>query len=81
MNFVRIDNELHPHFSDAWRIYEEAFPKKERRDLDAQKALFLSREYHFLVIRDVEEIVAFLAYWDFQDFVFIEHFAVTPKKR
>jgi len=45
---VNMQNELEPirlthtnqtHFQDAWDLYENTFPKEERRDLDFQNVI------------------------------------------
>ncbi|MDO4548156.1 MAG: GNAT family N-acetyltransferase, partial [Clostridia bacterium] len=62
---------------------EASFPKDEYRPYQAQKALLDNPAYRIYALKDVESesIKAFVAVWIFDDFAFIEHFAVNPKYR
>lgn len=60
---------------------EESFPIDERRSYDKQKNLLSNPYYSIYGIQDKENIVCFLAIWEFSNFVFIEHFATNPKYR
>ena len=68
-------------FDKIYAILEASFPKDERRPYDEQKALLDETLYSLYIIRDGEEIVAFIASWDFEKMRYIEHFAVNPKYR
>ena len=59
---------------------EESFPKDEYRDYQKQKELFQNPEYQILIEKDPEfrKIKAFFAAWEFETFIYVEHFAVNP---
>ena len=67
------------NFEDIYNILKEAFPPCERRTKSEQKALFSLKEYKVFV--DTETPDVFMAIWDFEEFLFLEHFAVKKEKR
>lgn len=68
-------------FKKGWKIYEAAFPEDERRDLKQQAHINQNIEYNFYNIEINNEIVAIIADWKFDDFIFVEHLAVRKDKR
>ena len=56
---------------------------KEYRDYQKQKELFQNPEYQILIEKNPEfrEIKAFFAAWEFETFIYVEHFAVNPVLR
>lgn len=70
-------------FDAVFDIMEKSFPDDEHRNYEGQKALFLNPEYGIYVVdgdKD-EDIKAFITVWDFDKFVYLEHFAVNPMYR
>lgn len=65
--------------AQIFAIMEESFPEDERRPFEEQEKLFLNSLYSLYVWDD--EVKAFIATWEFDDFIFIEHFAVDEKFR
>lgn len=63
-------------------LYIESFPPSERRSVNAMLDLFENRQKFFIdiVVKD-DQHVGFLTYWDLGDFVFAEHFAISPEAR
>jgi ribosomal protein S18 acetylase RimI-like enzyme len=58
------------------------FPFEERRDNRLQSDYSdHNKRFSNNIILDNEKPVGLLTYWDFDDFIFIEHFAVNPMKR
>lgn len=68
-------------FDSLYHLMEVSFPIDEYRTYEEQKELFDDPRYRVYVLRDEEEIKAFIALWEFATFYFIEHFAVNPKFR
>lgn len=69
-------------FDEVYAIMDESFPETEYRPYEEQKALFCDPAYKIYVKRGENgATVGFLAAWDFDEVLFIEHFAVSPKKR
>lgn len=82
-----IFKEIAPHspfLSNIKALYESAFPPDERRDF-AQVEQLLAQNPYFK-IRVIFEMnssafAAFLSYWNFGSFAYIEHLAVMPDMR
>lgn len=70
-------------FKNVFALMQTAFPKDEYRPYEEQKALLHDPRYqiHILSPHDEDTIVGFLSMWDLEEFVFFEHFAVSPKYR
>lgn len=64
------------NFDSVYRIMEESFPTDERRPYLEQKSLLLDPRYSIY-----EDNGGFLCVWEFDEFIFIEHFAVDKQKR
>lgn len=69
-------------FDKMYSIMEQSFPTDEYRPYAEQKALLKNEKYKLFVFKnDVDRIIAFIALWNFNDFVFVEHFAVDSTFR
>lgn len=68
-------------FDAVYDILVQSFPSDERRPYDEQKALLQNQHYTLYVERDDFNMKAFVAVWEFERFVYIEHFAVAPRFR
>lgn len=68
-------------FEKIYSIMEQSFPKTERRTYEGQKALLAENDYKLYGVRNGESVSAFFAVWDFDEILFIEHFAVSPDCR
>ena len=68
-------------FKEIYKIMEYSFPHDEIRSFKGQEKLLEHQNYSILVLRENDEILGFVAVWDFEKFVFLEHFAVTEKHR
>ncbi len=69
-------------FDKMYSIMENSFPSDEYRPCDEQKALFENREYKvYTWHNDNDDVIAFISTWEFENFLYIEHFAVSPKYR
>jgi ribosomal protein S18 acetylase RimI-like enzyme len=67
---------------DAMKIlYEEAFPKEERRPWDWQLLLMNDGQLKVLRINREELFAGFVFYWQLPEFNFIEHFAIDANAR
>lgn len=82
--FARFDSE-HP-MNDRQRsrfleLLEASFPAYERRTAAGQELLFRQPEYVVFAALLEGEILAFLTWWEMQDFRYVEHFASDPALR
>lgn len=68
-------------FRYLWRIYEHAFPSEERRTLSQHQTVLQSEHFHFMQISYQGNAVGFITYWEFEEFCFIEHFAIDASCR
>ena len=69
-------------FDTIYDIMKMSFPKDEYRPYDEQKALLNNPDYSIYVLHnEPKDIKAFIAVWEFDEFAFIEHFAVNPRYR
>ena len=69
-------------FDAVYDIMQQSFPSDEYRPYEEQKSLFENDEYNIYVQKEDDgNIIAFIAVWDFNSFVYIEHFAVDPSHR
>lgn len=69
----------HPHF--AKELFESAFPDEERPPFGEIKKRNTDN-FHFLVATlEDDEPVGILTYWTFEEFVYIEHFAIAEELR
>lgn len=70
-------------FDEVYDLMEASFPSDEYRTYEEQKALLDNPYYQVYVKKDSDNqsIKAFIAVWEFEDFAFIEHFAVNPQYR
>jgi len=74
----KIDRE---NFAEVYDIMENSFPKDERRSYEAQEALFEKKEYSIYGEWTGDKLLGFIAVWEFEEFVYIEHFAVDEAHR
>lgn len=68
-------------FQKIWKIYEESFPKSERRNLALQKEVLKNPRYHLRPLYEGKLLIGFLATWGLNEFIFIEHYAIDKKYR
>lgn len=81
MHYKRLEIENRDEFEIAWKIYEENFPQYEKRRLDTQLKVSENRLYSPMAIYGQEGILGILFYWTFEDFTFLEHFAIDKMHR
>lgn len=62
-------------------IYEKSFPIEERRDFSLVLDICKTDSLSLNLIYDKETMVGILNYWDFNDFLYIEHLAVSEQYR
>lgn len=66
----------------VWDIFTEAFPPDLRRSFDEQKGLLDHLNYKLVPkYGNGRSPVGFISLWDFEKFVFVEHFAVKKGLR
>ncbi len=69
-------------FENIWPIFEEAFTPEFRRSREGQAALLKNPKYHLHIYGEQKESpTGFMGCWHFDDFIFVEHFAVDKNLR
>ena len=81
MILQRLSDENRHHFSDAFALYESAFPEAERRNICEQERALTNPNYHFDLILEGDILLGVMLYWETDEFVFLEHFATKPEIR
>lgn len=80
---IRLE-ELRPGDADwqqAWELYEESFPYRERRNAADHLAALSDPLFHAEAIRTGTDLAGLLYYWDAPDCTYVEHLAVAPALR
>ena len=72
-----LEDSDHPHF--AQELFESAFPYEERPDFDELENR--GNNFHFKVATSDDDPIGILTYWVFDDFVYVEHFAICEELR
>lgn len=63
-------------------LMQTAFPIHERRDIATQRLYADTvRSFHNHIITKDETPIGLITYWDFEHFLYIEHFAIDPSLR
>lgn len=63
-------------------LYSTAFPPKERREFEDLKEMFFVPECFInQIIANDDKVAGLCIFWVFNEFLFIEHFAVFPDLR
>ncbi|KJU72657.1 GNAT family N-acetyltransferase [Clostridium baratii] len=81
MDFIRLKNINDENWNKIWRIYEESFPKHELRNIKEQKEAMNDDEFFCVYAKEEETVVGIIFYWEWEQFRYIEHFAVNPNLR
>lgn len=78
----RIISISDPILEDLLELYIESFPLRERRETDALKRHITNKENMFFnAIYESEELAGFIIYWNFDEFIYVEHLAIFPEMR
>lgn len=69
-------------FEQLFHLIEESFPSDEYRIYEEQKELLCNPLYSVYTLYDENRFIkGFISVWEFEDFAYIEHFAVNPNDR
>ena len=71
-----------PCYPFVERLWVESFPEVERRDTLAQRNnVDANPVFHCVLAENEGQPIGFLTYWDFDSFIYGEHFATDPAWR
>lgn len=68
-------------FDIIWNLFVESFRTDERRDKEKQFELLSNPLYHLETLQNNKKAIAYIAYWNFDDFLYVEHLATAPEMR
>lgn len=69
-------------FDEFYKLMQDSFPSDEYRPYAEQLELFNRPEFSaYAVYSDDRKVMAFITVWDFNSFVYVEHFAVSALYR
>lgn len=77
--FKKIEGEA--EFEVIKNLYLTAFPPNERREFDELKKQIYNDECNVNLILIGEKVAGLIIFWNFNEFVFLEHFAIEPDLR
>lgn len=81
IDMKRIAGTNDPLFNDFKALYADSFPVFEQRTEKHQASAFLHSNYHVEAYVEQEQFIGFIAYWAFQDYLYIEHYAIHKQLR
>lgn len=81
MELVNIDNIAHPLYDSFAKLYSTAFPIFEQRTEAQQTRAFSHPKYHLSGYKEDNIFIGFISYWNFQEYIYIEHFAIDRQLR
>ena len=82
ISFIPIKDSEHPLYTYSEKILVQSFPKNEYRELPQQKENVNSNAlFSCNIIIANENPIGIINYWTFNDFCYIEHFAIDSAKR
>ena len=68
-------------YKPAYELYQNSFPYLERRDENGHNWVMKKCDYNFTIIEENGEFLGIMLYFESDDFIFLEHFAVLPTIR
>ena len=81
MKHINIHNSSHPLYEAFETLYASSFPVFEQRTREQQEAAFSNVNYHLSGYEANDTFVGFISYWEFDDYLYIEHFAINTHIR
>ena len=75
--FYEIQSINDPLYHQFEKIYVLSFPVFEQRNREQQQLAFKSELYHLCCIVEDNILNSFVAYWEFPEYIYIEHLAVN----
>jgi ribosomal protein S18 acetylase RimI-like enzyme len=80
-SFYEITDINDAYYQSFLAIYSVSFPEHEQRNREQQLTAFSDNRYHLSILTENDQVVSFIAWWNFPTYVYIEHFAVSPEFR
>lgn len=76
----QITDQASPYWDSLVAVYQESFPIEEQRPIeDIARLLIEDKRYAIYALLDAEKhFLGFITTWNFGEFIYIEHFALSP---
>lgn len=68
-------------FEQFWDLYSQSFPEEERRNMDLQREIMSHPAFQIRHYKNDDLYRGFLNTFNFADFIFVDHLAVSPEQR
>lgn len=81
ISFYKIQDIRDRWFPAFRNLYSAAFPYYEQRSMEQQQEAFQEDSYRLECRIENEVMVSFMAYWEFDEYIYVEHLAVSPEFR
>lgn len=81
MNTIRLSDTTSPLYKEFETLYAKSFPVFEQRTQTQQAVAFASPYYHLDLYYEDHVFIGFIAYWQFEQYSYVEHFAVHDMHR
>jgi len=81
MKLERLTSENTDTFEQAYGLYKYSFPVEERRDDSEQRRVLKNEAYHFDLIMENDDFIGIMLYWEINNLIYLEHFAIRPEMR
>lgn len=81
MKNVDITSPQHFLYNPFKKLYSVSFPVFEQRTEMQQEKAFTYDNYHLIGYEENDTFVGFISYWVFDEYVYIEHFAISQELR
>ncbi len=81
MEQERIYDSNHKLYNDFKRLYSQSFPIFEQRTETQQEYAFNNENYHLIGYCSEGSFIGFISFWEFKDYLYIEHFAINNEIR
>ncbi len=81
MNYLVIKDPTHAALKKIQSLYETAFPERERRDFSQLLTLLEVDNMQLISVEDASIAIGFLIQWEFDKFIYLEHFAIDLSHR
>lgn len=81
LRVIRVTDSEAVEFKAAWELYKGSFPIIEQRTLEHQRKALENKHCYFDCYFDGDKFVGFICYWLFEDYMYIEHYAINPEMR
>lgn len=81
MELLRIGVEDKERWDKVWDLYEDSFPIAERRKIEDHLRAYDDELFFPLSVWEDQQLIGILFFWEWDNYRYLEHLAVTPELR